>query len=300
MSGYGEVSGGGRSRFARRAGIAALGAVLLAAGLGACGGSSDDGGGDEPQKLTFTISKKGQKTAIEGPKSSETGLAEITLVNKGRVASDLQLVRVEGDHSAAEAAQALGQVIEGNASPEWFFAGGGVGTILPGKRQSVTQVLKPGTYYGFYTEGEAGPINRPKPAVVEVSGEESDDEVEAALSVRAFEYGFKADTLTAGGVEVDFENTGSQPHHLIASKFAGNGTIEEAEKYLKTEKGKNPLTEQGFQATAVLEGGEDQALTLNLEPGRYAFYCFVSDRKGGQPHLFKGMIDEVTVEKAGK
>lgn len=272
--------------------------ILAGFALSACGSSEADE--DGAQKLTFTIVKKGQKTDIEGPKAAETGLAEITLVNKGRVASDLQLVRVEGKRSTQEVAQALSQVIEGNAFPDWFFAGGGVGTILVGKRQSVTQVLKPGTYYAFYTEGETGPINQPSPAVVKIDGEESDDEVEGKPTVRAFEYGFEADTLTAGGVEVDFDNTGDQPHHLIASKFVGNGTIEEAEKYLKTEKGKNPLTEQGFQATAVLEGGEAQAVTLNLEPGRYAFYCFVGDRKGGQPHLFKGMIDEVEVEAAKK
>lgn len=282
----------------RRVGIVALAVALAGLVLSACGSSEADE--DGPQKLTFTITKKGSKTAIKGPKEAETGLAEITLANKGQGATDLQLVRTEGDHPTPAVAAALSQVIEGNPFPEWFFAAGGVGTILPGKRQSVTQVLKPGTYYAFYTEGEAGPINQPLPAVVKINGEESDDEVEGKPTVRAFEYGFEAGTLTAGGVEVDFDNTGKQPHHLIASKFAGNGTIAEAEKYLKTEKGKNPLTEQGFQVTSVLEGGEAQAVTLNLEPGRYAFYCFVADRKGGQPHLFKGMIEEVEVEAAKK
>jgi plastocyanin len=286
------------SRVLRRFAVAALAVALVGVALSACGSSEADE--DGAQKLTFTIAKKGQKTEIKGPKEAETGLAEITLVNNGQGATDLQLVRVEGEHSAAEAGQALGQVIEGNAFPEWFFAAGGVGTILPGKRQTVIQVLKPGTYYAFYTEGQTGPLNRPSPAVVEINGEESDDEVEGKPTVRAFEYGFEADTLTAGGVEVDFDNSGDQPHHIVASKFVGNGTLEEAEKYLKTEKGKNPLTEQGFQATSVLEGDEAQLVTLDLEPGRYAFYCFVADRKGGQPHLFKGMIDEVEVEAAPK
>lgn len=286
------------SRVLRRVAVAAVAVLLAGSALSACGNSEAEE--DGAQDLTFTIAKDGKKTEIKGPKEAETGLAKITLVNNGRVSSDLQLVRVEGNRSTPEVAQALGRVIQGNPFPDWFFAGGGVGTTLPGKRDSVTQVLQPGTYYAFYTEGETGPINQPTPAVIEVSGEGSDDEVEAELTVRAFEYGFEADTLTAGGVEVDFDNTGDQPHHLVASKFAGNGTIEEAKKYLETEKGKNPLTEQGFQSTTVLEGGEAQAVTLSLEPGRYAFYCFVGDRKGGQPHLFKGMIEEVEVKAAPK
>lgn len=29
--------------------------------------------------------------------------------------------------------------------------------------------------------------------------------------------------------------------------------------------------------------------------GKYALLCFVSDRKGGPPHVAKGMVAEVTV-----
>jgi hypothetical protein len=272
-------------------------AILASFALSACGSSEAE---DEPQKLTFTVEKKGKGNSIKGPKEATTGLAEITLVNKGQGATDMQLVRVEGEHSAQEASAALGQAIEGNAFPKWFFAAGGVKTILPNQRETVTQVLQPGTYYAFYTEGQQGPLNRPTPAALEVSGEESDAEVEGARTIRLFEYGYESEPLPAGGVEVVLANTGDEPHHLIASKLVGKGTLKEAEKFLKTEKGKSPLTEEGFQATSVLEGGEDQAVTLDLEPGRYVFYCFVADRKGGTPHLFKGMIDEVQVEAAKK
>ncbi len=46
----------------------------------------------------------------------------------------------------------------------------------------------------------------------------------------------------------------------------------------------------------MLEGGEAQLVTLDLEPGRYVLFCFISDRQGGQPHALKGMVDEVEVE----
>ena len=47
----------------------------------------------------------------------------------------------------------------------------------------------------------------------------------------------------------------------------------------------------------MLEGGESQLVTLNLKPGKYVLYCFISDRQGGPPHALQGMVDEVEVSK---
>ena len=46
----------------------------------------------------------------------------------------------------------------------------------------------------------------------------------------------------------------------------------------------------------MLEGGTSQQLDVNLQPGRYAFFCFISDKQGGPPHVVKGMVSEVTVD----
>ena len=37
-------------------------------------------------------------------------------------------------------------------------------------------------------------------------------------------------------------------------------------------------------------------LETELEKGNYAFFCFVSDRAGGPPHVAKGMVSDVVVE----
>ena len=47
----------------------------------------------------------------------------------------------------------------------------------------------------------------------------------------------------------------------------------------------------------MLEGGTSQVVTANLEPGKYAFFCFISDKAGGPPHVVKGMVSEVNVEE---
>jgi hypothetical protein len=242
------------------------------------------------------LSGEGKGAKISGPSSAETGLAEITLQNNRKGDGDLQLIRTEGDHSAEEVEKGLEAAMQGKAFPEWFFAGGGIGTTAAGKSQTVSQVLEPGTYYAFNTEGSQGNPDPASVPAVEVTGDASDETVEADETVDAFEYGFKAEQLTAGNTEIAFDNTGTQPHHLLAAQLTGDSTAEDVERAFKSEKGKPPFDEKTFKSTAVIEGGEGQLVTLDLKPGRYVLFCFISDRQGGPPHALKGMVDEVEVE----
>jgi hypothetical protein len=277
-------------RFVHRS-FACLLALVAAVALVACGGGDDD----DAQKLSYTVASKGKTVAITAPEKAETGLAEITVTNDSDADADLQLIRVEGERTPEEVVKGLGEAIQGKAFPEWLFAAGGVGTLEPGETATVEQVLQPGDYFAFNTEG--GPPSPKSAAVTKVTGEESDAEIaEGDATVESVEYAFNAETLPSGTVEIAFDNIGAQPHHLLAAKIKGDATAEEIEKAFKEEKGPPPLSEGSEQTTAVLEGGEAQLVTLDLEPGRYALFCFITDREGGPPHAFKGMIDEVEVE----
>lgn len=253
---------------------------------------------EEAQTLTFTLSGKGKAAKIAVPESAEAGLAEITFRNGGKGDSDLQLIRVEGDRSPQEVVDGLGEAIKGQAFPEWFFAAGGVGPAAPGESHTVTQVLEPGTYYAFDTEGSEGPPNAKSAAAASfrVSGEESDAEVEADGTISAFEYGFEGDSLSSGATEILFENKGAQPHHIVYAPLKGDATAEDIEEFFDKEKGPPPFEEKETTNTAVIEGGESQLVTLELKSGRYALLCFITDRQGGPSHAEKGMIGEVEVE----
>lgn len=277
-----------RFRLPRHALAGAAAIALALTGLVACGGDDDDA-----QTLTFSATEKG----ISGPSSAETGTAEVRLNNEGKNSADLQLIRVEGDRSAQDVIQALGLASAGRPFPDWFFAGGGVGSTPAGESDSVTQVLEPGTYWAFNTE--SGPPDPKTAASLEVTGETSDEEVEADDGeIQAVDYGFEATGLKAGRNEILFSNTGVQPHHILASPAIGDATAEDAERFFKTNGrgAKPPIQEKGTQSTAVLEGGDSQLVTLDLKPGRYVLYCFISDRQGGPPHALKGMVDAVEVK----
>jgi uncharacterized cupredoxin-like copper-binding protein len=270
--------------------FAGLTVLLAALALAACGSESDDA-----QELSFTIESKGKATTVAAPETAESGLAEITLTNGSDAEADLQLIRVEGNRTPEEVVEGLGKAIQGQEFPEWFFTAGGIGSLEAGESATVEQVLQPGDYYAFNTSG--GPPDPKSAGVTEVTGEESDDEVEEGdATVEAAEYVFNAETVPAGETEIVFDNIGAQPHHLIASPIKGDATAEEVEQAFKSEKGPPPLEEKGTKSTAVLEGGEAQLVTLDLKPGRYALYCFITDREGGPPHALKGMVDEVEVK----
>jgi hypothetical protein len=278
-----------RHRFVLRSCVCAF-ALIAAIALAACGDSED------AQELSFTVESKGKTSTVTAPETAEAGLAEITLTNDSDSEADLQLLRVEGEHTPEEVVEGLGKAIQGKSFPEWLFTAGGIGTLGAGETATVTQVLQPGDYYAFNLESE-GPPAPQEVAITKVNGEESDEEIgEGDATVEAAEYVFNAETLPSGEVEIAFDNIGAQPHHLIASPIKGDATAEEVEKAFKEEKGPPPLEEKGTLSTAVLEGGEAQLVTMDLEPGRYALYCFITDREGGPPHVFKGMVDEVEVK----
>jgi hypothetical protein len=264
---------------------AALAAAAVFA-LSACG----DEGADE---LTFELNGSGKSAKFTAPESAESGEAEITFTNNTDKDAEVQLLRIEGDHSAEEVLKALGDAQSGKPFPDWFFAGGGVSTTKPGESRTATQVLEPGTYYAVNTESES--LSPEGLASTEVTGDQSDDEVDADTTVTAAEYAFTADGLTAGENEIAFKNDGAQPHHLLISPLKGDATAEEVEEAFKSEKGPPPLGDETL-STAVIEGGEGQLVSIDLKPGRYAFYCFISDRQGGPPHALKGMVDEFEVD----
>lgn len=277
------------SRFAPRAAIAGL-AVLAMIAVAGC---SDEE--QSEQSLTFSVAKQSKEAALSAPAGADAGLTEITLENKADREAELQLIRVDGDHPSEEVFKALGEVSAGKPFPDWLLFAGGVGPTGPRQSQTVSQVLAPGTYYAVDPESGAALDAKNVPAM-EVSGEESDEEVEAGPTVTAVDYGFEAEDLHSGEVKIDFQNAGAQPHQIIASKAKGDAGAKDFEEFLKTGKGESPLQIEGTQATAILEGGEEQAVTFDLKPGRYVLYCYVSDREGGPPHVFKGMVDEVEVK----
>ncbi len=269
-------------------------AITAAWALAACGGEEDGEARQAAQTLSFVLEGKGS-TSTKIALSKETadpGIATIRLVNNSTEQGELQLIRVEGDHSPEEASEGLSKAIEGRAVPEWFFAAGGVGPVPSGESATVKQVLRPGTYYAYDTTVL---FIDPLTGVV-VEGEESDEELKADVTITAVDNEYEIDELPAGPAKVAFENVGAQPHNVQIAPLLGESTAEDAKRFFRNQGPEAPFNADDIRSTPVIEAGESQLIDLDLEPGRYVFFCTVSDREGGNYHSLNGMVDEVEIE----
>jgi hypothetical protein len=289
--------------------VRAILAATVALTITACGSDDESSSSSKPQNLAVEVTGQGQgKFSLEAPESVEAGVVEISLETPGdqtsqdaQTSHDAQLVRVEGDHSVDEVLEFIAK--EGAPTPDWLFAAGGVGPTATGA--TATQQLTPGKYFILDTgEPEGDDVKsyaeEGATAALEVTGEATDAELPSAdAKITATEYSFTADGLKAGKNEVEFDNAGKDLHHVIAFPYAEGADFAAVKKVFSEmgePSGPPPLDFEGITASAVLEGGTKQVAELDLKRGRYALVCFVSDRKGGPPHVAKGMITEAVVK----
>lgn len=277
----------------------------LAIGAAGCGGddepssgtSGDQGEAAAPSTLALELTGKGKDLKFTGPESVAAGVVEITLTSDAPGDHAAQLVRIDGDQTAAEvdaAGDAWGD--KGKPLPEWLRLAGGV-TAKAGETVTATQVLEPGRYIAIDIAADV----KPSPAVEFEVTEGGDGgqlpETEATIEMK--EYSFVGDGLKAGKQQVLVDNTGSQPHFIVGAPLAKGATAEEAKKFFESEgegaEGPPPADFDNAFSTSLLDGGGQQVIDLDLKAGNYVLVCFIPDRAGGPPHVAKGMVSEVTV-----
>jgi hypothetical protein len=298
-------------RFARSL-VAICAAGAFVAG---CGDDDDEAASDAPAKpTTFTITATAEgknKKALEFPATVKAGLVTMTLTNNDSVPRSAQVIRVTGDQSVDDVLKVVNSEEEGAPIPAFMQDGGGLGAVAPNASESATQVLAPGKYVIWDDEGgDEGPANSDRGAKGEfmVTGPAVDAELpEQPATITATDegegddktYDFQFEGLKAGTNQVRFENTGEELHHAIILPMRKGATIKEVEEAFMAEEepeGPPPVDFMKGQNTTVIDGGIAQNISLDLDAGKYAVVCFISDRKGGEPHAAKGMLKELTVE----
>jgi surface antigen len=268
--------------------VAALSVCLLAAAsISACG--DDEKQASKATQAAFELTGSGKNLTLSGPDTVEAGLVEIQFKNSAKGDHGLQLVRVDGDHTAADvqkAGDAWGD--KGKPLPDWMHIEGGV-FIGGSGAQTAVQSLEPGKHIAFDVDSDTG-------KEFEVTGEADGELPSTEGRIEALEYSFNTSGLKAGKNRVTFANTGRQPHLALIAQIKAGKTIADVREFAKTRKGEDPLVEKGAVSTGLLDGGRGQVIDLNLPKGNVALICFVSDREGGPPHVAKGMISAATVE----
>jgi plastocyanin len=122
-----------------------------------------------------------------------------------------------------------------------------------------------------------------------VSFEIDDDATRVDVTSKDFEFVLPTDTLTAGRTSLVLTNQGQEAHFMSIVKFAEGATLDE---FMSSDgEGGEAFWDSGLAAAG---GDDEEALTIELEPGNYAMMCWVAGADA-TPHAMLGMTKEFTV-----
>ncbi len=277
----------------------AAAAVTGVVAIAGCGGSSST----EASKLSLSISEQGQAASFKAPKSAKGGLVDVSFKNDGKAPHGVQFVQYTGNHTSDDVLKQLGT--NSPKTPDWIRGLGGVPSIPGGKSDSATVNLPEGNYVLIDASALGGPSSGP-PASAGMkftSGDTGDlpstDATLKAATAGKDKYAWDISGLKSGRNQVTFESEGDHALHLIAA-VPLKGKVPPNSQIIKdlSKNGPPPpyVDANNFQSTPILDGGKSQTLTLNLKPGKYLFFCPITDRDGGKPHDQEGLLKTVTVK----
>lgn len=115
------------------------------------------------------------------------------------------------------------------------------------------------------------------------------------VTVKGMEYGYEGvpATLTAGPAIFSFTNGGGENHEIGIVRVKDGVSADEAITMAK-ENPEDDAFVAAFLGAAYALPGDSIDLSVKLEPGLYAYGCFV-ETSDGTPHAVHGMIDSFTV-----
>jgi len=297
--------------------LAGMAIVLV---LGACGGSDEKSASAPaakaaPPKTTVLAVTETQPSknryALEGIKEIPAGPVQIDFATRARGEHQLQLVRVDGDHSEAEVLKIL-LAEEDAVVPDWLHAAGGVTNVKSDAGRSTTQILPPGRYYALDDDRQGEPVpsaaERGAFATFEVTGKAQSAALpKTTATVNATDtadhkHSYEVSGLKVGVNTILFKNESKEElHHIVIFKLQPGRTAQDAKTFLMAQgkpSGPPPIDFENGDSTAILDQKTEMVTTLNLrKAGDYVLICFLPDRDGkGKPHFLEGMIKQVSVQ----
>ncbi len=112
------------------------------------------------------------------------------------------------------------------------------------------------------------------------------------IDVVATDYQFAVQAKAAAGrTSFVLSNNGKEAHFLSINKLKEGVTLEEA----MAAEDPSTVTEGSWDSNLAAPGGDDEeVITIDLEPGTYALFCFIPGAEGN-PHAFMGMQAQIVV-----
>jgi hypothetical protein len=239
--------------------------------------------------------------SFSAPDSVPAGVTTFQLVNRGPELHHMQLIRLEQGKTFADFGEAMKNP---GPPPAWVTFVGGPNAGIPDGRAvvNVTATLTPGNYVllCMIPSPDGTPHyrkNMVKPMVVTGRGSVTQAGAPKADYVMTlYDYNFDFDKqLQAGRKTILIKNTAKQFHEALLVKLPPGTPATAFLEWLQGgQKGPPPVMPKG--GIVALTAGQENLVTLDLEPGEYALYCFLP-APDGKEHVAHGMFKQFTVTR---
>ena len=238
--------------------------------------------------------------AFETRRSTPAGVTNIRLVNAGPDFHHVQLVRLDAGHTVAELMEQM--KAHGEQLPAWATWVGGPNSPAPGGGVSEATVDLEAGEYAIVCVIPSAADGVPHvmkgmvvPLTVTPAAGPSANLPAAELDMVLNDYSFTLSReVAAGRRTIRVRNDAAQPHEMFIAKLAPGKNAGDLLAWMQKMDGPPPALPLG--GVALLATGEENYLTLDLEPGEYGLYCFVPDARDHQPHIAHGMVRQITVK----
>lgn len=235
--------------------------------------------------------------AFQMPDTLPAGVTTFRLVNQGQELHHMTLVRLSEGQTVAD----FQKMAPNTPPPPGMEFMGGPNFAAPGGAVEATVELVPGRYGVICVipapDGQPHMLKGMVKELVVVPASSAGEAAvlpEPDVTVKLTDYAFEiSKPLAAGRQVIRVENAGNQWHEMVFVKLNPGTTLEDALKWGEKPEGPPPFS--GVDGTTVLSPGQSNTVTVELTAGDYALLCFLPDAKDGQPHLMKGMTQQIKI-----
>lgn len=268
---------------------AALLAVAVLVGAG-CGDDDEDAGGasgsaseTEEETTTTAGEEEGGEEGGDGGDNAELCALAEEIFSQEDFPSAAQIERYQ-----ELAPEEIADAVETAGAPFIEHGGDPVATFAAFAEDDVEAALEE---INAFEEEECGVPHSEDAPPEGVTTEVEDDA--AQVQVIATDYAFEIPgPVSAGRTSFIMRNDGAEAHFMVLTRVL-QGTLDEALAFEGDAEAEG-LVEDVGDSNIAAPGGDEEVLTVDLEPGDYGLLCFVPG-PDGTPHAFMGMVLEFTV-----
>ena len=279
--------------------------LLLICGATACAGDSKGTPSADTAASTVSapvpavapnvVNVQAKDYSFEAPDTIPAGATTIRLTDEGKELHHVQLLKL----TEGKTYEDLGKEMKGEP-PMWAVPVGGPNSPIPGAA-SVSETslqLEAGEYalvcFIPSPDGKPHLMKGMSRKLVVAASDAKGVLPEADLTVSLSDYSFTMpDSISAGRHVIKVENSAAQPHEIFIAKLADGKEPIDLVNWIEKMQGPPPATP--FGGTSAFVKGLVNVVAVDLPPGNYGLFCFISDSKDGKPHVAHGMLRKLKV-----